>query len=47
MDRPLLKQALLKFFLGVVALSGLLFVAAFIVAGLNLRYGWCVLPFIW
>lgn len=28
----------------VVALSGLLFVAAFIVAGLNWRFGWYVLP---
>ena len=28
----------------VVALSGLLFVANFMVAGLNFRYGWCVLP---
>ena len=28
----------------VVKLSGLLFVAAFIVAGLNWRFGWCVLP---
>ena len=28
----------------VVALSGLLFVAAFILAGLNWRFGWCVLP---
>ena len=28
----------------VVALSGLLFIAAFIVAGLNWRYGWCILP---
>jgi protein-S-isoprenylcysteine O-methyltransferase Ste14 len=28
----------------VVALSGLLFVANFVVAGLNFRYGWCVLP---
>ena len=28
----------------VVALSGLLFVAAFTVAGLNWRFGWCVLP---
>ena len=28
----------------VVALSGLLFVAAFIVAGLNWRFQWCVLP---
>ena len=28
----------------VVALSGLLFAAAFVVAGLNMRYRWCVLP---
>ena len=28
----------------VVKLSGLLFVAAFVVAGLNRRFGWCVLP---
>lgn len=28
----------------VVKLSGLLFMAAFIVAGLNWRFGWCVLP---
>ena len=28
----------------VVALSGLLFAAAFVVAGLNWRYRWCVLP---
>ena len=28
----------------VVVLSGLLFVAAFILAGLNWRFGWCVLP---
>lgn len=28
----------------VVALSGLLFIAMFIVAGLNFRYGWLVLP---
>ena len=28
----------------VVALSGLLFIAAFVVAGLNWRYGWCILP---
>ena len=28
----------------VVALSGLLFIAAFVVAGLNWRFGWCVLP---
>ena len=28
----------------VVALSGLLFVAAFVVAGLNWRFQWCVLP---
>ena len=28
----------------VVKLSGFLFMAAFIVAGLNWRYGWCVLP---
>ena len=28
----------------VVGLSGLLFVAAFVVAGLNWRFGWCVLP---
>ena len=28
----------------VVALSGILFVANFVVAGLNFRYGWCVLP---
>ena len=27
----------------VVALSGILFVANFVVAGLNFRYGWCVL----
>ena len=28
----------------VVKLSGLLFIAAFVVAGLNRRFGWCVLP---
>ena len=28
----------------VVKLSGVLFVAAFVVAGLNWRFGWCVLP---
>ena len=28
----------------VVALSGLLFIAAFVVAGLNWHFGWCVLP---
>jgi protein-S-isoprenylcysteine O-methyltransferase Ste14 len=28
----------------VVALSGMLFFAAFVVAGLNWRFGWCVLP---
>ena len=28
----------------VVALSGCLFVAAFVLAGLNWRFGWCVLP---
>lgn len=28
----------------VVKLSGLLFIAAFVIAGLNWRYGWCVLP---
>lgn len=28
----------------VVRLSGLLFIAAFVVAGLNRRFGWCVLP---
>ena len=28
----------------VVKLSGLLFIAAFVVAGLNWRYGWCVMP---
>ena len=28
----------------VVKLSGLLFFVAFVVAGLNLRFGWCVLP---
>ena len=28
----------------VVKLSGLLFLSAFIVAGLNWRFGWCVLP---
>ncbi|MEE0973787.1 MAG: isoprenylcysteine carboxylmethyltransferase family protein [Paludibacteraceae bacterium] len=28
----------------VVALSGILFVANFVVSGLNVRYGWCVLP---
>ena len=28
----------------VVRFSGLLFVAAFVVAGLNWRFGWCVLP---
>ena len=28
----------------VVKLSGLLFITAFIVAGLNWRFGWCVLP---
>ena len=30
--------------LTVVKLSGILFVAAFVVAGLNWRFGWCVLP---
>ena len=29
---------------GVVALSGLMFMAAFVVAGLNYRYGWTALP---
>ena len=29
---------------GVVAISGLLFIAAFVIAGLNWRYGWWVLP---
>lgn len=29
---------------GVVKLSGLLFVASFVVAGLNWRYGWLLLP---
>ena len=28
----------------VVKLSGLLFMAAFVVAGLNWRFGWCVIP---
>ena len=28
----------------VVALSGIMFVVAFVVAGLNFRYSWCVLP---
>ncbi len=28
----------------VVKLSGLLFIAAFVVAGLNWRFGWCMLP---
>ena len=28
----------------VVKLSGLLFIAAFVVAGLNWRFGWCLLP---
>ena len=28
----------------VIALSGLMFLAAFIVAGLNIRFGWMVLP---
>ncbi|MBP1552102.1 MAG: isoprenylcysteine carboxylmethyltransferase family protein [Oscillospiraceae bacterium] len=28
----------------VVKLSGLMFVAGFVVAGLNFRFGWCVLP---
>lgn len=28
----------------VVRLSGLLFIAAFVLAGFNWRYGWCVLP---
>ncbi len=28
----------------VVKLSGLLFIAAFIVAGFNWRFGWCILP---
>lgn len=28
----------------VVKLSGLIFIAAFVVAGLNWRFGWCVLP---
>ena len=28
----------------VVKLSGLLFISAFVVAGLNWRFGWCVLP---
>lgn len=28
----------------VVKLSGLLFVAVFVIAGLNWRYGWCMLP---
>lgn len=28
----------------VVKLSGLLFIASFVVAGLNWRFGWCVLP---
>lgn len=31
----------------VVKLSGLLFIAAFVVAGLNWRFGWCLLrPFL-
>ena len=29
---------------GVVAISGLLFIAAFVISGLNWRYGWWVLP---
>ena len=28
----------------VLRLSGLLFIAAFVVAGLNWRFGWCILP---
>ncbi len=28
----------------VIALSGLMFLAAFLLAGLNRRFGWCVLP---
>ena len=28
----------------VIALSGLMFLAAFVLAGLNRRFGWCVLP---
>ena len=28
----------------VVKLSALLFIAAFVIAGLNRRFGWCVLP---
>ena len=28
----------------IVKLSGLLFIAAFVVAGLNWRFDWCVLP---
>ena len=28
----------------VVKLSGILFIAAFVVAGLNWRFGWCILP---
>ena len=28
----------------VVKLSGMLFIAAFVVAGLNWRFGWCILP---
>ena len=28
----------------VVKLSGLLFVAVFVIAGFNWRYGWCMLP---
>ncbi len=28
----------------VLLLSGAMFIAAFVVAGLNLRFGWCVLP---
>ena len=30
---------------GVVALSGLIFLAAFIVAGLDFRFGWTIVPF--
>ena len=29
----------------VIALSGLMFLAAFVIAGLNFRFGWIVLPF--
>lgn len=29
---------------GVVALSGVMFIAAFVVAGFNFRYGWVVMP---